>query len=255
MEAKPIGTIRISTVGGHRQRVIKISHHGSRWRRWQSFASHWWTINRGPIPDGYRVYHRNGDSLDDSPDNLVLAREDRLKLVLSRRPANRRRLVRQKSAVAKSNRERARVYNSFLRPLAWYVVLPASMAILWVPCRSRVEAKELFSPAAIAELCAKDEAILKWRDLRPRNIEPFQVGHPVLYRRGKEIDAESGQDGQFEGFIRLIPDTRKPPRKRVPKLLPPDLVTVCGDGYLADVIEPLSDPYQLEGGDPCLRCS
>ena len=252
MEALPLGTITTRRVGERQQRFVKVSHHGSQRQRWRPYARHWWEKTHGTIPAGHCVYHRDGDSLNDSPDNLVLAREDRLKLILSRRSASRRRLVRQSVAVAKSNRERARVYNSFLRPLAWYVVLPASMAILWVPCRSRVEAKELFTPAAIAELCARDEAILKWRDLRPRNIEPFQIGHPVLYRRGKDIEAESGQDGQFEGFIRLIPDTRKPPRKRTPKLLPPDLVTVSGDGYVS---EPVSDSYQLEGGDPCLRCS
>lgn len=252
MNALPLGTITTRRVGERHQRFVKVSHHGRSSQRWRPYAAHWWATHRGPIPDGFQVYHRDGDSLNDAPDNLVLAREDRFRLVLSRRSVSQRRRAKQRAAVAKSNRERARVYNSFVRPLAWYVILPASMAILWVPCRSRCEAKELFTPAAIADLCARDEAILKWRDLRPRNIEPFQVGDPILFKRGKDLQAESGQDGQFEGFIRLIPDTRKPPRKRTPKFLPPDLVTVCGDGYIS---EPVSNSYQLEGGDPCLRCS
>lgn len=101
MEAKPIGTVTTRNFRGRTTRFVKTSHHGHWTQRWKMFARHWWEQNVGPVPDGHQVYHRNGDSLDDSPDNLVLAREDRLKLVLSRRPANRRRLVRQKSAVAK----------------------------------------------------------------------------------------------------------------------------------------------------------
>lgn len=239
MQALPIGTITTRKSGQQVQRFVKVSHHGHWRNRWRPVARHWWEQHHGPIPEGHQVYHRDGDPLNDAPDNLVLAREDRLKLILSSRGNSRRQRTRQRTAVAKSNLERARVYNAVLRPRAWYIVLPVSMAILWVPCRSRPEAKELFSPEAIAELCAKDEAILTRRDSRTRNIEPFEVGHPILYCRGRTIEAGSGQDGQFEGFIRLIPDTRKPPRKRSPRRLPPDLVTVWGDGYVSDVVDPV----------------
>lgn len=239
MEALPIGTIRTRiTTNGRQVRFVKVSHHGQKRQRWRPLARHWWEHNVGPIPDGHQVCYRDGNSLNDSPPNLVLAREDRIRLILSRSPARNRRSNRQRAAVARSNQSRARIANAVLRPDAWYIVLPQTRAILWAPCRRRTEAKELFSPEAIAELCAKDEAILTRRDSRTRNVEPFEVGHPILYVRGRAIEAGSSQDGQFEGFIRLIPDTRKPPRKRKPKFLPPDLVTVCGDGYVS---EPLSN--------------
>jgi hypothetical protein len=242
MQAKPIGTVTV----WRGQRHIKVSHHGRKRQRWRPVARHWWEQNVGPVPVGHQVYHRDGDPLNDSPENLVLAREDRLRVILAaNRKSQHRQRVRHSTAIRKANSDRARVYNAVLRPQAWYIVLPQSKAILWVPCRRRTEAKELFPPVAIADLCAKDEAILNWRDLRPRNIESFQPGHEVLICRGSQIEAESGQDGRFEGFIRLIPDTRKPPRKRTPKFLPPDLVTVWGDGYVSGVVDAeLLDPMK-----------
>lgn len=255
LEALPIGTISIRIDGGVPRRFIKLSHHGH-WRsRWRPLARHRWESQVGPIPAGYRVEFRDSLSLHDELENLVLTRADRFKVLLQRPNASRNQKVKRRSALQKSNRDRVRVADSQLKPWAWYVVLPLSKAIVWVPHRNRKEARELHTDEQLATLCDQEIMTILYRAKRPRNAEPFEPGHPVEILRGQTIADESGTDGKCEGFIRLIPDTRKPPRKRVPKLLPPDLVTVCGDGYLAAVIEPVSNPYQLEGGDPCLRCS
>lgn len=247
MEAQPIGTVRIKSrtvrKQERRQRFIKVSHHGGYRDRWQPFARVWWEQNVGPIPDGHQVIHKDGDSLNDSPSNLVLAREDRFRLLFqSRSEAARHLRIRRAAAVAKSNRDRARVYTSQISPNAWYVVLPRSKAIVWIPCRSRREATELFTAEQLTALCEREIMSILARDKRPRDAEPFEPGHSVEIIRGSTISAQSGTDGACEGFVRLIPDERKPPRKRGAKFLPPDLVTVCGDGYFADVIEPLSNP-------------
>ena len=37
-----------------------------------SYARWWWLQNRGPIPPGWEVHHKDGDQSNDDPDNYVL---------------------------------------------------------------------------------------------------------------------------------------------------------------------------------------
>jgi len=72
-EKLPVGTVRIRKHSKRvRARMIKIRDDGPKGRRWITWARWWWLNNRGPIPPGMRVTHRDGDSLNDDPDNLVL---------------------------------------------------------------------------------------------------------------------------------------------------------------------------------------
>jgi hypothetical protein len=69
----PVGTIVTrQPVGGKPQRWIKVSDRGPRPRRWMTYARRVWEDSFGPVQAGYCVRHRNGDTLDDAPANLVL---------------------------------------------------------------------------------------------------------------------------------------------------------------------------------------
>lgn len=126
-ERLPVGTVRIRTRqrGQLQVRMIKIRDGGPRSRQWVNFARWWWEHNRGPIPPGKRVAHRDGDSLNDDPANLVLCSPgDVVYLWHDRDPkgsaANYRKL---RPATAKHNRLRARVRRAVAwLPTRWYAV-------------------------------------------------------------------------------------------------------------------------------------
>jgi len=60
--------IRIRTMNGVKKRVIKINGRYIHYRRWlyKNFIA--------PIPDGYMVYGKDGDTLNDDPDNLGICK-------------------------------------------------------------------------------------------------------------------------------------------------------------------------------------
>lgn len=216
----PVGTVRIKkrTIAKQyvrQERFVKVSHHGKDWRkRWRPFAWHWWTTHVGPIPPGYRVFHRDGNSLNDDPANLVLCREDRFRLIFAVNPdAMRKRQRKQARAVARSNRRRGRVFRSQIKATAWYLVLPQSRAIVWQPCRSRLAASRLVNHDTLAALCAKD-----FVRLVGNKGKPYAAADRVEVVRGDDLQRGSQNDGPFEGFIRLIPDVRRAPRKRGAKV-------------------------------------
>ena len=214
MEASAIGTVSVWAETRRKQRcrhrVVKVSHHGNKWQRWRPFARHWWEQNVGPIPEGYRVIHKDGNALNDEPGNLVLSRSDYWKHIFAAIPgAAERRQKRQPAAVSKSNRSRSRVDLARTSARGWYVVLPDSRAIVWLPCTTAREAAQLLTTAELVALC-QDNAIR----VASHKCRQYVPGDRVTIARGRQILDGSEIDGAFCGFIRLIPDTRRPPRKR-----------------------------------------
>jgi HNH endonuclease len=145
----PLGavTIRRHSRGG-RMRFVKVAMRGPLKDRWQSYARDWWLRNRGPIPDGLRVIHADGDSLNDDPSNYVLGTaDDVLMLIRDWDPSlDERNRKNQTAATVESNRLRGliRRATSFLR-WRWYPVDHARKVILNTPFRSRWQA---FGPGA-----------------------------------------------------------------------------------------------------------
>jgi hypothetical protein len=218
LEALPIGTQRlrkriINKRYVREERLVKVSHHGTWWQRWRPFARYWWEQNVGPIPAGYRVFHRDGDTLNDDPQNFVLCRAERFQLIFASNPeASEAQKRRRSNALAKSNRRRARVAQSQIKPSAWYLVLPLSHAIIWQPCRTKRAARRLSVAENLLQLCHKDRVRIE--EIRAALYEP---GHQTQVVQGADLIRWTGVDGAFEGFIRLVPDVRRAPKKRRPK--------------------------------------
>jgi len=71
---KAIGEIYIiAKKGGKPCRWIKLSDRGPWHSRRMPYARHVWQKEHGPIPPGLLVIHRDGDTLNDESENLVLA--------------------------------------------------------------------------------------------------------------------------------------------------------------------------------------
>jgi hypothetical protein len=63
----PVGTVRERRdPAGTLRAYVKVSHH-----RWRPRAVVVYELHHGPIPPGCVVHHRDRDSLNDDPDNLV----------------------------------------------------------------------------------------------------------------------------------------------------------------------------------------
>jgi hypothetical protein len=213
MEAQPIGTIHIKhrTVRKQirQQRFIKVSHHGAYRNRWRPFARFWWEQHVGSIPEGFQVFHLDGDALNDAPENLILTREQRFAQIFAiQSDAEKVRKRRQAQAVIKSNRLRAQIRASQMLPAAWYVVLPASRVIIWRPCKTRGRARRI-KPAELIEMCCKVR-----RRIKARGGQPFVAGHSIEVLQGAEILRLSDPDGRLEGFWRIVPETRRPIQHR-----------------------------------------
>lgn len=217
MDALPVGATRIwtHTVRNQvrRERVIKVSHHGSKWQRWRPAARHWWETNVQKIPVGHKVTHLDGDSLNDSPDNLRLVRVEHFRLIFARDPkAQRRQVSRRAKSVAKSNKRRSRIDRSQLNPKRYYAVLPLSGAIVWLPRYTAAGVTVALQQHDLTALCE-----LYSLSLDRKHLPIYQQGDPIEIVTGELIAVNSQSDGKYEGFIRLIPDERRVPRKRVRK--------------------------------------
>ena len=217
MEALPLGTARIRKRCVRKQtrqeRFIKVSHHGKWWHRWRPYAKHWWETNIGPIPEGYQVYHRDGDPLNDQPANYVLCRADRFQLIFALHPqANRTQRRRRSKAVARANRRRGSIARAMINPAAWYLVLPESRAVVWQPCRCHRGAVRLVVPEQLVALCCK--GVVRIEAIRG---VPYADGHASQVVQGRDLQAGSGPNGAYEGFLRLVPDERRAPRRRRPQ--------------------------------------
>lgn len=207
MEAMPIGTERIWTWSvreePREQRFIKVSHHGGWRQRWRRYSAHWWEQHVGPIPQGYQVFHRDGQFLNDAPENLVLVRENRFRLIFALRPdAARRQKLRRSRAVIRSNRRRALIDGFRIRPRWWYAVLPDSRAIVWKPCLREEEVRQI-PVSEIQKYCDDNHFALK-----VYGGKIYKKGDAIEYVTGAQLIADSCMDGRYEGFMRLIKDTR-----------------------------------------------
>lgn len=144
-ERAEIGTIRVRrdfTNGRDVEvRWIKVSDDGPEAARWKPYARWWWEKNRGPVPAGMGVIHKNGDSMDDSPANLMVGTAaDRIRLAHINDPEMSQRNMRTvHEGCAKWNREQGK--QSRFRNIvknAWYPAVPALKVVLNVPFRKRI---------------------------------------------------------------------------------------------------------------------
>jgi hypothetical protein len=136
----PLGAVVLRTHNGRTVRYVKTRKDGPSGRRWTPYAKWWWEKNKGPVPAGSLVLHRDGDSLNDEPKNLVLGTPG-MKLVLRHgRSAEWSRSQHRRAArgCAEKNRERGRINraSNFLRKY-WYPVVDAMGVIFNLPFRRR----------------------------------------------------------------------------------------------------------------------
>lgn len=207
MLSQPIGTVVVKTrfiqCVPRQQRFVKVSHHGPRRRRWVPFARYWWERNVARIPDGYQVFHRDGNSLNDSPENLILSRKQPFAALFARNAeAARNRELKQRAAVRRSNRKRwiegTATRNAFLQPESWYAVLHGLGLIFWKPFATRTRAERTCTPRFLAESLSRDG---------------IQFTGKVEILTGAELSLQCRPDGFLEAFRRYIPDERKPSKR------------------------------------------
>lgn len=124
----PVGSIRIRRIeGGGQARKIKVHDGRPRHTQWILYARWWWLQNRGPVPDGKCVLHRDGDTLNDDPANFALGgTADRAAIFHHRigAEASARVMAKAHAGAARHNVERARARRlmSILQPTLWYAV-------------------------------------------------------------------------------------------------------------------------------------
>ena len=142
-EKLPIGTIRVRK---HSKRVsvrmIKVADDGPKGRRWMTVARYWWLQNRGPIPAGMRVVHKDGNPLNDNPTNYLLATAGDVAYLAREWDSSldARNAEACGKATARCNRERARVNQALTYlPTRWYAVDMQAQIVINRPYRSRLQ--------------------------------------------------------------------------------------------------------------------
>jgi len=141
----PVGTVVIrgdrDSAGRKRfTRYIKVRADGLPQKRWIQYSRWWWEKNRGPVPKGCLVLHKDGETLNDAPDNLIVGTCG-MKLVLAHQRDkvwSKNQHARAAAGTAKDNRRRGRVnrFWNFLKK-RWYPVVSQVSVILNVPFRRR----------------------------------------------------------------------------------------------------------------------
>ena len=146
----PIGTVRVRYCEGSKgdkpARHIKVRMDGPPSGRWQLYARYLWETLHGPVPAGYRVGHKDGNTMNDDPRNVVLMKPGDVVGLWHQRDeqgsaANFRKL---RKATAQFNRDRAaqRRFYEWL-PTRWYATFPAAGQVLNEPRRKRIEVLKL----------------------------------------------------------------------------------------------------------------
>lgn len=84
----PVGTVRLYRVKGQAPaRFIKVRDDGPENDRWEAYAVWLWRRDHGPVPPEHRVMHGDGNTLNDSPGNLVcVSRTEAIRLVKQNNP-------------------------------------------------------------------------------------------------------------------------------------------------------------------------
>lgn len=136
----PVGTIVIRRHNKSRARYVKVRMRGRQNERWRPYARWWWEQHRGPVPEGKRVLHADGDTLNDDPSNLILGTADDV-LMLSRDwdpGLDDRNRINCARGAAESNRVRAmgRRIREWL-PSRWYAVDHAGQIVVNDPKKKR----------------------------------------------------------------------------------------------------------------------
>lgn len=122
-------------------RYIKVADKGGPNKMWKAYARWWWEQNRGPVPKGMGVIHKNGDQMDDRPDNLMIGGPaDRIRLAHLNDPEmSKRNMKSVHEGCAAWNRKQAKLYRfQNVIKSSWYPVLEGSRIILNVPFRKRL---------------------------------------------------------------------------------------------------------------------
>ena len=120
-------------------RYVKARMDGPPWKRWILYSRWWWEKNRGPVPPGKLVLHKDGNLLNDAPGNLMLGTPGtKLALAHENKEWSRRQHARAAAACGERNRLVARI-RRMQKPLksCWYPVLDNLGVILLVPFRKR----------------------------------------------------------------------------------------------------------------------
>ena len=144
--SQPIGTITIrkrkqaSRTRTHWSRFIKVQLSGGPGDRWKLFARWWWEKNRGPVPSGQVVYHKDGDEMNDAPENLAVGTfGEKFVAAHARDPEMSRRNHEEIGRIrAEMNRQQGRINRTknFIKGY-WYPVVDEMSVILNVPFRRR----------------------------------------------------------------------------------------------------------------------
>jgi hypothetical protein len=160
----PIGTIVVRRHHDNLTRFVKVSMTGTVNERWMEYARWWWVRNRGPVPDGKRIGHLDGDTLNDDPANLApLDPGDVAFLWHERDPkGSARNYAKCRKATAAFNRDRGLVNRGRnVLPTHWYPVDFDGRRIHLAPRRMRWQ---VYRDAGL------DATADNWRSLLPASL-------------------------------------------------------------------------------------
>lgn len=205
----PIGTvvIRQSHDNGRmkrNRRFIKVRNDGPKARRWVLYSRWWWEKNKGPVPAGKVVFHKDGDELNDAPDNLAVGTlGEKLQYAHKRDPEMSARNRKNASAgTADFNRLTGKLHRlrEFLKEY-WYPVLDNHAVILNVPFRKR-------------------KPLMKWFGMDMSSYPKNGHGKTVIARGIREtgIRAVLGKDlahAHYETYVKLDPEWKLPAGRSV----------------------------------------
>lgn len=138
--ALPLGAVTIRQDGGKRLRFVKVKMDGPPKNRWVQYARWWWEKNKGPVPAGHLVIHKDGDTLNDDPYNFMIGTPgDKLNIAHQRDPKwSKEQHQRAGAGCAEWNRKQGRINRSknFLKTY-WYPVVDGLGVILNIPFRKQ----------------------------------------------------------------------------------------------------------------------
>ncbi len=166
----PLGTIRLRVAGekGDQQiRMIKVRDRGPASQRWMNYSRWWWLTNKGPIPRGRIVVHKDGNLLNDDPSNFALGTHADVAFIwLSAKPGRlEKNIEAMRSGTRAHNAMRAKVKRaaSWLSD-RWYPVDHSTRTVHNRPTRSRWQVwREMgFDVRCCANGYGADAAALGW---------------------------------------------------------------------------------------------
>ncbi|MDR2890738.1 MAG: HNH endonuclease [Alistipes sp.] len=73
--------------------------------RWVKLSHHVWMTHNGPVPEGYAVFHRDGDHLNVEPENLYIDRKNDVSVHTARRSPEERSAIGQKIWVTRRRKQ------------------------------------------------------------------------------------------------------------------------------------------------------